>query len=208
MGLKERRERERGQRRRQILNAAKFLIFRDGINAASISRIAKKAELGVGTIYFYFKSKEEIIAAIQDEGLEILARSIKKAYTKGADPCDSIKKIALAYLEFSREKRDYFNMISYVIASRDLFFSPNIKMRADEKGYEILSFLVKSMKAGIAGGYFKQIDPEKCAVMLWAMLHGLIQFEKLKGKLIQDKTHKTLYHDGVDHFITSIKALL
>lgn len=208
MGLKERRERERGRRRQQILNAAKLLIFRDGITSTSVSRIAKQAELGVGTLYFYFKSKEEIIAAIQDEGLEILAGWIEDAYAKGDDPCDSIKKIALAYFEFSQEKKEYFNIINTVIASRDLFFSPHIKTRADNKGYEILSFLVKSMEDGNSGGYFNSIDPERCAVMLWAMLHGLIQFEKLKGQLIRAENHKALYLDAVTHFITSIKAPL
>ena len=71
MGLKERRRREKEERRMQILDAARKLLFTKGINATSINQIAKLAELGVGTIYFYYRNKEELFAALQEEGLEI-----------------------------------------------------------------------------------------------------------------------------------------
>ena len=54
MGLKERREREKQARREQILSAARGLLHKKGINAASMNQIAKKAELGVATLYSYF----------------------------------------------------------------------------------------------------------------------------------------------------------
>ncbi len=78
MGLKERREREREERKRQILNAARSLLFEEGLQGTSINKIAKSAELGVGTIYSYFASKEEIFAVLQEEGIELLHNKIKK----------------------------------------------------------------------------------------------------------------------------------
>lgn len=206
MGLKERRKREKQERREQILTAAKALIFRDGFSDASVSRIAKQAELGVGTLYFYFKSKLEIIAAIQDEGLELLAEQIEDAYHKGADPSDSIKKIAMAYLAFSEEKKEYFNIINHVIASRGIFFPQGLKIRADDKGYEILSFLIRAVVDGLKSGMFRTIEPRKHAIMLWAMLHGLIQFEKLKDTLLHEEDHQSMYVHAVDHFLDSICA--
>ncbi len=70
MGLKERRSREKEARRNQILDAARALLFEKGLHATSINQIAKQAELGVGTIYFYYRSKEEIFADLQEEGLD------------------------------------------------------------------------------------------------------------------------------------------
>ncbi len=206
MGLKERRKREKKERRDQILTAAKTLIFRDGFSEASVSKIAGQAELGVGTLYFYFKSKQEIIAAIQDEGLELLAKKIKAAYEKGSDPFDGIKRIAMSYLDFSIEKKEYFNIINHVIASRDIIFSPGLKIRADDKGYEILSFLIRAVEDGITSGVFRDIEPGKHAIMLWAMLHGLIQFEKLKDTLLHEGDHRSMYVHAVEHFLDSICA--
>ena len=76
MGLKERREREKEARKRQILAAARRLLFKKGIQSTSINQIARTAELGVGTIYFYYQSKEEIFYSLQEEGLDILFREI------------------------------------------------------------------------------------------------------------------------------------
>jgi AcrR family transcriptional regulator len=77
MGLKERREREKEARKQQILDAARQLLFKKGIQSTSINQIARTAELGVGTIYFYFQSKEEIFYSLQEEGLDLLFRQIE-----------------------------------------------------------------------------------------------------------------------------------
>jgi len=68
MGSKERREREREQRKSHILNTARELLLEKGLSATSINQIAKRSELSVGAIYFYYKDKEEIFAALQVEG--------------------------------------------------------------------------------------------------------------------------------------------
>ena len=60
MGVKERKAMEKKMRRNQILDAARHLLFSTGIDSISISKISQQAELGVGTIYFYYKNKEEI----------------------------------------------------------------------------------------------------------------------------------------------------
>jgi AcrR family transcriptional regulator len=74
MGLKERKQRERSERKKQILSAARKLLLQKGLNGTSINQIAKAAELGVGTIYFYFQNKEDVFTALQEEGLKILQR--------------------------------------------------------------------------------------------------------------------------------------
>ena len=57
MGAKERREREKEQRRRQIQEAAKYLFIKKGFTSSTIEDIANRAELSPGAIYSYFKSK-------------------------------------------------------------------------------------------------------------------------------------------------------
>ncbi len=78
MGLKERRKREIRERHTQIMDAARMVLFKHGMPMASIKRIAQTAELGVGTLYSYFGSKEDIFIALQEEGLEMLAQEIRE----------------------------------------------------------------------------------------------------------------------------------
>jgi len=62
-----RRQREREQRYRTILNAAAQLFARKGYHRTSMEKIADRAEVSVGTVYFYFKNKEDLLVQMIDE---------------------------------------------------------------------------------------------------------------------------------------------
>jgi len=206
MGLKERREREREERRRQILVAARTLLSKKGLGGTSIQQIAKRAELGVGTIYFYYPSKEELFAALQQEGLELLGNRVRSAGGQGTDPADSLKRIALAYLRFSEENKDYFDIINYFIASPEEIFAPDLKGRVDQQGNLILQGVEETIQQGIAAGAFRRVNARQVSLMLWAAMHGLIQFRKMQNTLLQGESHETVYRDAVDHLIQSLVA--
>ena len=64
MGIQERKEREKERRRQQIIVAAKRVFSGKGFNKATMEDIAKEAELSPGTIYIYFKNKDELYASL------------------------------------------------------------------------------------------------------------------------------------------------
>jgi len=64
LGLQERREKEKDNRKKLILKSARALFFKKGFNNVTVDEIAKASELGKGSIYLYFNSKEEIYAQI------------------------------------------------------------------------------------------------------------------------------------------------
>ena len=69
MGIKERREREKEQRRNDILDAAEQMFFEKGYNATKMDDVAEKAELSKGTLYLYFKNKEELYFGLTHRAL-------------------------------------------------------------------------------------------------------------------------------------------
>jgi AcrR family transcriptional regulator len=79
MGITERRERERAERQRAILDTARELFFERGYDAVTMSQIAAAAELGKGTLYSYFDAKESIYIALMREGVAILRCMIDEA---------------------------------------------------------------------------------------------------------------------------------
>ena len=204
MGLKERREREREDRKGQILTAARSLLFSEGLQATSINKIAKSAELGVGTIYFYFTNKEEIFAALQEEGIELLHDKIKKKVERVKRPEERLKTIARVYLDFSRENKDYFDIINYFLSSPGLLFSENLKGKIDQRGNRVISLLVSAVEAGIASGDFREVDPRKFSMMFWAALHGLILFKKLKTTMLRGEDYHAVVTYSVDYLVDSI----
>lgn len=206
MGAKERREREKEQRKNQILDTARALLLEKGLNATSINQIAKRSELSVGAIYFYYKSKEELYVALQEEGLDILYEKTREAADQGKHPADKIRGIAGAYLTFSTENKNYFDIINYFLSSSDIFFSPNLKNQVDQHGNRILSLLVKAIEDGIKDGTFKMIHAERYAMILWGTLHGLTQFKKFQRTILSQDDFEALYDEAVNHFIESLGA--
>lgn len=205
MGQKERREREKVHRREQILNAARALLFQEGFHKTSVNKISKKAELSIGSIYFYFKNKEEIFAALEHEGLDIMHAGIL-AETENATDCEhKLKKGALAYYRFSQKHRDYFDVINYFLSSPQIFFSEDLNRTIDSKGAAILRYIADIVEEGVEKGLFDESAPGNFAVFFWASLHGLIQIEKLRGTIIESDNFESFFEYSVDRLIDSIR---
>lgn len=66
MGLREKKKKETKEK---IINAARDILLSKGYNDTTMEKIAEKAEIGVGTVYNYFKSKAEIFVLIMSEEL-------------------------------------------------------------------------------------------------------------------------------------------
>ena len=205
MGLKERREREKAARKRQILAAARRLLFKKGIQSTSISQIARTAELGVGTIYFYYQSKEEIFYSLQEEGLDILFRQIDAIDRAGASPDDKLRQTGMAYLRFSGEHKDYFDIINYFLATPSVILGSELKQQIDRKGSHILKLIAGFIHTGISDGIFNPVDPKKYAVLFWGALHGLTQFKKLEETVLEGEDHGHIVKYAVDQLIDGLK---
>ena len=205
MGVQERKKRERERRRRQIRDAALSLLFEKGIQAASINRIAKRAELGVGTLYFYYPSKEHIMADLQARGLALLNREVEKAGRQAKDPARALYRMGRAYLEFSQKNNTYFELIHYFLSSPRTVLPPALKTRVDLAGKSSLDLVAQNIQQGMRQNIFRKVAPQSHALMFWSMIHGMIQMRKMQPTLFDTTTHEDLFFYAVDQFIQGIK---
>jgi AcrR family transcriptional regulator len=206
MGLKERKEREKQARRQQIIDAARSLLFEKGLQATSINQIAKRAELAVGTIYFYYSSKEALFAELQEEGLELLMDKFRQLPSAVDDPREQLRSMAMAYYDFSREHKDYFDIINYFLSSPSILLRPELKQDVDQRMAKILSFINTTISRGVDGGVFKTHVKESHGVLWLAALHGLMQFRKFETTIFKGISHGRLYSRAVEHLLDGITA--
>jgi TetR/AcrR family transcriptional regulator len=206
MGAKERREREREQRKSHILDTARELLLEKGLNATSINQIAKRSELSVGAIYFYYKDKEELFAALQVEGLELLHQTIRQSVDSESTPDGKIRSIAQAYLRFSEEHKNYFDIINYFLTSPETMFPPDLKTEIDEHGNASIFALTTAIREGIDNGQFKAVDPRRQAIILWSAFHGMIQLKKLEKTILAKDEHQSLYMEALDRFLDGLRS--
>jgi AcrR family transcriptional regulator len=204
MGVKERREMEKQVRRNQILDAARKLLFSQGLEKISISKISKEAQLGVGTIYFYYKNKEEIFIALQEEGLGFLFSAIQQIQGKQLTPKEKLKEVASSYYNFSQNQQEYFNIINYFLSSPRIFFQEEQKKMIDMSGNKILMVIESIILEGVEEGFFLEEDPRKFSILFWGTIHGLIHFKKLEHTTLQNENYLLVYQYSVDKLIKSI----
>ncbi|GAB4404200.1 MAG: TetR/AcrR family transcriptional regulator [Microscillaceae bacterium] len=182
MGVKERRLRERLQRSQEIIDAAENVLFSKGILSATMDDIAKEAELGKATLYVYFKSKDEILLAIQERALQLLAKCFREAARPYARGVDKVKAIGRAYFQFSQDYPNYYKFIS-------MFEAIDTKIEVEESMENVMvvnQVLRESIQVGIEDGTIRShLRPEVLAKCLWAMSTGILQMIDLKGDIFE-----------------------
>ncbi len=204
MGSQERREREKEERKNHILKAARTLLLKKGIHATTVNQIAKLSELSVGTIYLYYHNKEDIFAALQEEGLTMLNEQIGKAVAAASSPREKIKAVALGYLEFSEKQKNYYDIITYFLSTPEQLFPPRLKNRVDKTGGRILGFCNEAIEAGMKSGEFRKVNARRHTIWLWGMLHGLIQFRKMEKTILQKESYTTLVQYALENYLKTL----
>jgi len=94
-----RRKRERELRLRMVLNAAETLFARQGYHQTGMEEIADMAEVSTGSVYFYFKNKEDLLINLMKEIGYQLRELLGTELNKTDLSLDSLRNIAVAFLE-------------------------------------------------------------------------------------------------------------
>lgn len=177
MGIQERKEREKEARRDQILEAAEKVFFEKGLAGSTVDDIASVAELSKGTIYLYFRSKEDLYCAVACKGLEVMRQMFVEATSTGQDPIRLIANLGEAYYQFFHRYRDHFRMFFFFEspAFKDLV-SPEMHQRCLEEDKKVWAIVSGLIRGAIDGGFFHAaLDPMEVSIMLWSNSHGFLR---------------------------------
>jgi len=140
MGIIERREREKTERRKTILNCARELILSQGVEHVSMEGIAAKAELSKATVYLYFSSKEELLSEICEEGARCFHEQLKMFPLSGLKGMAALKLLWHSYLELFGS----FNEMIIIFQVRNYLDSwlPIVSMKGQYKSTNVDAILL------------------------------------------------------------------
>ncbi len=177
MGIAERKEREKEQRREAILDAAEKIFFSKGMNQTTMDDIAEEAELSKGTLYLYFSSKEDLYLGIAYRALSLLENMFVEAVKKHKKGIQQIKAIGEAYYRYSKEHANYFNMIlHYEISRMEKSISESIMDQCHQIGQKVMQVVSGAIQKGIIDKSIRaNLDPVKTAYLLQGTSTGIIQ---------------------------------
>jgi len=106
MGIAERKEREKQQRREEIVQAAEQVFFSKGFDRSTMDDVAEKAELSKGTLYLYFASKEDLHMAVARKSINLLNEVTMKATEGEGSALEKLGRMGRSCIEFSRTYPD------------------------------------------------------------------------------------------------------
>lgn len=191
MGIQERKEREKERRRQQIIVAAKRVFSENGFNKATMEDIAREAELSPGTLYLYFKNKEELYASLSLRILQFL--HIRVVHVNKETALSPRQKLR-ALMEAMYDVYDFDPLI--IINMFHLQSSETLKNLSESLLEEIKTLSRKSIgaiskifEAGIEQGVFDDRHPVALADIFWSMFSGVVLWEASKKIISPDKDY-------------------
>jgi len=169
-----RKEREYLAHREEILSAAEKVFAAKGFFPTTMSDIAREAEFGTGTLYKYFRSKEELYFTLIDEKVEEINRLVKAELSQRTSAVERIKKSLGLQFEFFERNRDFFRIY---ISERNRFewtVKDELGKGLHEKMVTYINVLAEVMRQGIDREEFRSMNPMDLAHALVGIVNSFV----------------------------------
>ena len=208
MGLLERRGKEKDGRRKLILKSARSLFLEKGFNKVTVDEIAKFSELGKGSIYLYFNSKEEIYAQVLLNDIEKFNQHTSGLFNRKKSAADLLVEFSYTYTDFFLNDSELFRILMIYMLQPDQMnlsgeLNPQI-IKANNKSIDVFG---KILELGLESKELPaNIDSKQNQYAIWGLLNGIISlylFSGLKAKR-KEKIHTTI-KSALEIFIKGLK---
>ena len=198
--ISERRQRERADIRRAILDAARDLFVREGYEAVSMRKIADAIEYTPTAIYYHFKDKDKILQHLISEGFGMLRTRLNQA--QNDDPVERLRAGGQIYLRFAFENPQYYTIMF------EMKNTPHFKQEppADDAAHEAFGFIVRCVTEGVAQGVFTARIPQPIlSHVVLATCHGAASLA-LSGRLdmMPPEMHETFFETVLDQCLRGL----
>jgi TetR/AcrR family transcriptional repressor of uid operon len=169
----------------KIVQAAITTFSKYGYDKTRMDDIAKSAKLGKGTLYLYFKSKEELFYAISENSIKELKEQLSKLFSKKEDLVHDAEKF---YDQYRNLIHDSEKVSFEIIAESSR--NPKLRKALYEQRMKVYDIVIDYLRRQIEKGFFrKDIDVNAIASGLVALYDGLT-ISKLLG-ISEDYNKKT-----------------
>ena len=176
MGVKERRARQKGLLRQEILDAARDILVREGYEGLSMRKVAERIDYSPTAIYLHFKDRDDLVFCVCEQLMAGLVRELQEVKSRHADPLVALKKGLRRYVDFGLKHPEHYQATFMRGHSGD----PEVDQRYLEPntmGMQAFSFL-----PGLVGECVKQkklakVDIHAASCALWAGIHGITSLQ-------------------------------
>ncbi|MFZ1042317.1 MAG: TetR/AcrR family transcriptional regulator [Anaerolineales bacterium] len=175
------------ERKAQILNAAEGVFTKRGFNEARMDDIAEKTGLSKGTLYLYFKSKDDLIIAILERIFQGEFRQLEHLQQDDISASDAMMKLTDL---ITKDIVSMLRLIPIIYNFLALAFRNKYVQRA-LKDYinHYLNILIPIIQRGIDAGEFRSVDVREVAIAAGAIIEGTMLLWVYDKSIIDPERH-------------------
>ena len=165
MSAKTRREQYRQEFRKEIIKKAGALLIKEGYRNFNMRKLAQAVGYSPGSLYTYFKNKDELVYCLVKESFEDLLDALKKIEPVD-DPIQHLKNLFFAYIDFGLANPDQYHfafMMRRTDKLKETWKSPH-------RSFDVVR---QTVSACVDKGHFVGVDVETASQGLWATVHGI-----------------------------------
>jgi AcrR family transcriptional regulator len=190
------------ERKNQILDAATQVFMQKGFDKARMDDIVNETGLSKGTLYWYFKSKYDIIISILDRIFLDAIEGLKSQQK------DNHLSASQALWQFSEEAiQDYKKMLSLMPVAYEflaLAFRNKIVQKALKQYMDhYMEVLVPIIQRGIDSGEFRPVDATEAAIAAGAIFEGTVLLWVYDKDLVDPERH---IRAGIKIWLAGVQA--
>ncbi len=188
MGIKERKEREKKNRRDTIIKAAKRIILKRGVEEMSMNQVADLTELNKATLYQYFENKDDLIDAVVYEGLILMEKKFEEVYQDSKTGVEKVLAHIKTIFAFYKEFPIYFLTMNHQERrkAKERLASP-FSIKGNEVASNLFAKITESIKQGMnEGNIRKDIDVNILSILIFAHTYGVTHMIYSKEDVYKD----------------------
>ena len=189
MPISQRQLEERKMRQDRILEGALSVFKEKGLEGATMDQIANAAGFGKATLYYYFKSKEEVLSAILVDGWQNIWESLEPVIAEEGSPRKTFVNVLIKIAENAQNRPGLFEFLFNVPKAIKLDDQPWKDYQ--HKLYAIIQGLLED---GVKQGEFPKVDPQLMFKALGGLFMGLV-FMGDRKEPVTDKDVESLLNE-------------
>ena len=114
MGVIERKEREKEQKKAMILEVAEEILLEKGLDQLNMDEVAERAEVSKGSLYLYFNNKTDLVLGICHKASNLMNEWTSKVLTEKKFGLEMVYQLGKNYLRFTIEHPEYYRVMRFL----------------------------------------------------------------------------------------------
>src|SRR5687768_91783 len=205
MSVSDRKAKEKEELKALILKGARQLFVEKGIGQTTIRNIADSIDYSIGTVYVYFRDKNEILHALHTECFADLGGQLKVLFNV-KDPMERLKAMGKVYINYGLDNPDMYDLMFTLKAPMD--FLEAIQKDEWDEGKASFDVLRTTVKQCMDAGHFEGHKLEPLSFLIWSCVHGMCSLEiGCRTKNVNIKNPENIVTDAHDEFVKILDKL-